>query len=120
MKSKKMFMMVALLALAMPFFAGALNVPTLTGVAGEGITMLEIANIIQAIASWLVIIAVVIAVIMIVWGGIMWMVAAGDEDKVGKAKSMVWNGILGAAVVLAVGVILQTVSAIVTRTFFPA
>ena len=48
----------------------------------------------------------VIAVIMIVYGGIRWMLAPDDSKA---AKAIIRNGI-GAAIVLAVGVILQTVA----------
>jgi len=80
--------------------------------------MAEITNLIQAFARWLIVISVVIAVIMIIWGGIMYMWAKGDDKKVADAQARIKNGIIGAAIVLAVGVILQTVAALVNRSFF--
>ena len=87
---------------------------------GTPITLNEIQRLIEGIGRFLIIISVVIAVIFIVYGGIRWIAAGSNEENVGKAKKIVWNGILGALVVLAVGVILQTLAGIVTRSFFGA
>jgi len=85
---------------------------------GTPITLTEIQNLIEGIARFLIIISIVIAVIFIVYGGIRWIAAGSNEDAVKSAKTIVWNGIIGALVVLAVGVILQTLAGVVTRTFF--
>ncbi|HAU08104.1 MAG TPA: hypothetical protein DCS06_03955 [Candidatus Yanofskybacteria bacterium] len=119
----KKIVVVGFMALAMllPLFAFALPVPTNpidSGSGGGAITMAEITNLIQAFARWLIVISVVIAVIMIIWGGIMYMWAKGDDKKVADAQARIKNGIIGAAIVLAVGVILQTVAALVNRSFF--
>ena len=82
------------------------------------VTLGEVENVIRGIARFLVVITVIIAVIFIVWGGVMWMAARGDDEMAGRAKKTIINGIIGALVVLGVGVILQTLAAIVTRTFF--
>lgn len=87
--------------------------PTYTG-GGQAITLVEIEQLIQRIAGFLIVIGVVIAVIFIIWGGITYM-AASDTAK---AKTRIFNGIIGAAVVLGVGVILQTIAGLVARTFF--
>ncbi len=98
--------------------SAALPNPTnpISGGGGSAITVGEITDLIQRFARWLIVISVVIAVIIIIYGGIMWMLSRGNDTKAGEAKKIVWNGIIGAAVVLAVGVILQTVAAIVNRT----
>ncbi len=83
-------------------------------VTGAPVTLSEIQDRIQQIAQFLIVISMVIAVIMIVYGGIRYMFDADPKN----AKATIKNGIIGAAVVLAVGVILQTVAGLVTRTFF--
>lgn len=103
--------------LAMPFFAFALNEPT-PPISGNAIDLSEIQRIIETIARFLIIVGVIIAVIFIIWGGIMYMTAGGDDAKAGDAKKRILNGVIGAAVVLGVGVILQTVAGLVSRTFF--
>ena len=87
-------------------------------VTGQGVTLAEIQARITQIAQFLIVVSLVVAVIFIVWGGIRWMTAGGDEAKAKTAKQTILHGIYGAAVILAVGVILQTVAGLVTRSFF--
>jgi hypothetical protein len=42
-----------------------------------------------------------IAVIIILIGGFKWMTAGGSEDKIGEAKKMIIQGIIGLVIVLA-------------------
>ncbi|HWA64473.1 MAG TPA: hypothetical protein VG866_01260 [Candidatus Paceibacterota bacterium] len=93
----------------------ALPDPT-SPVTGQAVTLAEIQDRIQQVAQFLIVISLVIAVAFIVIGGIRYMVAGGGDTK--AAKATIYNGIIGAAVVLAVGVILQTVAGFVTRSFF--
>ncbi|MBX4189920.1 pilin [Candidatus Parcubacteria bacterium] len=100
-------------------FAGLAYVPQPTlPVTGQAVTLAEIQDKIELAARFLITISIVIAVIMIVWGGIQYMISRGDPAKAKSAKDIIKNGIIGAAVVLAVGVILQTVAGLVTRSFF--
>ena len=87
--------------------------------AGTGVNLQDVRDIIETIARFLVLIAVVVAVIFIVWGGMMYMMAGDDVAKSGAAKTRIVNGIIGALVVLAVGLILQTLASLVNwSTFF--
>jgi len=104
----------ALISLPILAFA-AINLPT-----GTELTLNKIEAIIGTVANWLIGIGVVIAVIMIIWGGLKYMTARGDDTAIKSAKSSIFNGIIGAAVVMGVGVILWTTKALVTRTFFGA
>ncbi|HEY4474640.1 MAG TPA: hypothetical protein VJC06_01830 [Candidatus Paceibacterota bacterium] len=112
------YISVTVMVLLMPVlvFAALTNpVPPLTGTA---VTLAEIQDRIEQVARFLIIAGVILAVIFIIWGGIAYMFAGGDETKSGAAKERIKNGIIGAAVVLAVGVILQTVAGLVARSFF--
>ena len=60
-----------------------------------------IANIINIALGFLGI----IAVIFILYGGFMWMTAAGNEDQVGKARQMITQAVVGLAVVFAAYII---------------
>jgi len=55
-----------------------------------------IGNIIKVILSFLGIVAVIVVII----GGFMWMTGAGDPAKVDKAKAMIKNGIIGIVIVV--------------------
>jgi len=86
---------------------------------GEPVTLTKIQDVITSIAKFLIIISMVIAVIFIVWGGISYMTAGDDASRATAARSRIINGIIGALVVLAVGLILQTLATVVDwNTFF--
>jgi hypothetical protein len=112
------YISVTAMVLLMPVLAfAALPVPTVP-VTGGAVTLSEIQDRITQIARFLIIVGVVLAVIFIIWGGIAYMFAGGAEEKTTAAKERIKNGIIGAAVVLAVGVILQTVAGLIARSFF--
>lgn len=43
----------------------------------------------------------IVAVIIILLGGFKWMTAGGNEDKVGEAKKLIINGVIGLVIILA-------------------
>ena len=86
--------------------------------AGTPLTLSDIRGLIETVARFLILISVIIAVIFIVWGGMMYMMAGDDVAKSGAAKTRIVNGIIGALVVLAVGLILQTLASLVNWTAF--
>jgi len=55
------------------------------------------ANVINVILGFLGIIAVV----LILYGGFLWMTAAGNDDKVGQAKQLMTAGVIGLVIILA-------------------
>ena len=117
--SKVIMPVMLIMLLAMPLFTlaqGSLRDPE-SPLGGNPLTLGEIEAIIRRIAQFLIVIGVILAVIFIVFGGIMWL-TGGDSDRVKKGKAYVINGIWGAAIVLGVGVILQTIALLVTRQFF--
>ena len=78
--------------------SGAGDIPQM-GDLGLGTTTLSelIKSIIQVILGFLG----VIAVLIILWGGFVWMTAAGEPDKVDKAKKMIYSGIIGLVIIFA-------------------
>ncbi len=42
----------------------------------------------------------IIAVVIVLYGGFLWMTAAGNEDRVDKAQKMIVAGIIGLAIIL--------------------
>ena len=59
-----------------------------------------------------------LAVVIILIGGITYMTSVGDEEKVKKAKNIIKNGLIGAAIVLLAGVILDTLARFLVPSFF--
>jgi hypothetical protein len=78
---------------------GNWDLGTFGGEAGLGTEALPqvISGIIAVILSTLG----VIAVLIILWGGFLWMTAAGEPDKVDKAKKLIVSGIIGLVIIFA-------------------
>ena len=114
-KYKNILVMVVFGAmLVMPLLAMALDTPGVP-VAGQKITLNEVERLINGVARFLIVVSVIVAVIFIVYGGIRWIIAPGDPAA---AKTIIKNGIIGALIILGVGVILQTLQGVISRTFF--
>lgn len=118
MKNKKkiMFHVLAVMVLVLAGaanFASAQDLPT-----GQPITLGEVEELIGIIAGFLIIVGAVVAVIFIILAGVKYMYAGSDSTKVEEAKTMLKNGVIGAAIVLGIGVIMQTIAMLVTRDFF--
>jgi hypothetical protein len=72
-----------------------------------------IAGIINVVMGFLGIVAVVIILI----GGFIWMTAGGNEEKVKKAKALIFQGIIGLVIILASYAIATfVISSLVTAT----
>lgn len=110
----------AMIVLPLLTFGAVVNPPGVVVPPGSGLDLAKIQDLITTIANYLIVIGIVLAVIAIVWGGIRYIAARGDDKHVAEAKKTIWNGIIGAIIILAVGVILNTAAALVTRTFFGA
>ncbi len=89
--------MIALIV--MPMTASALTIDRTLGTTLElGTADLEatVINIIQ----WALGFLGLIAVVMILYGGFIWMTAAGNEDKVSTAKKVISAAVVGLIIVL--------------------
>lgn len=115
---KYIYVGMIVLVLLMPVLVLAQVPQPTVPVTGQGFTLTEIELRIKQIAQFLIVMALVVAVIFIIWGGVTWMAAMGNEEKAKKAKTRIKNGIIGALIILGVGVILQTLAGLVTRQFF--
>ncbi len=112
--SKILFILLLFLAIAHTGWASQLaDLP-----AGQPVTFNEVDSLINQVAQFLLVISVLIAIIMIVWSGITYMAAGANTTKVTEAQARLKSTIIGAAIVLGVGVIINTVAGIVTRGFF--
>lgn len=56
----------------------------------------QITTILQYILGFLAL----VAVIMIIYGGIIWLTAAGNEERVGSAKKVISAAIIGLVIIL--------------------
>ncbi len=71
-------------------------------------------SVIQVILGFLAI----IVVILILYGGFLWMTAAGNEDKVDTAKKIITAGVVGLVIIMAAwGIAKFVVEAILEATY---
>ena len=63
------------------------------------------ARVIRAALSLLGIVAIVI----VLWGGVLWMTAGGDSEKVSTAKKILFSGVIGLVIILSAFAIAQFV-----------
>lgn len=71
--------------------------PTNLGISN---TTKSIEDTIISIVNWVLALLGLIAVIMILYGGFVWLTAAGNEDKVASAKKVISAAIIGLIIVL--------------------
>lgn len=114
---KKIFVsLVCLSFVVLPFIAKAqLGLDEFGGQVRLGKKSLTetIADIINVVLGFLGVVAVVIILI----GGFIWMTAGGNEDKVKNAKKILTTGVIGLAIVLSAYAIAQfVVKSLVTAT----
>ncbi len=75
---------------------------------GTGTTS-DLAKIISNITTWILGFAGTIAVLFIIWGGIQYITAAGNEKQAESAKQTLTYAVLGLIVILLAYVIVQLV-----------
>ncbi len=73
-----------------------------------------IIDLLQSIGGFLIIVGTVVAGIAIVWSGLAYMAAGSNSAKVASAKTIFKNGIIGGAIVFAIGTIMQTLIALLS------
>ncbi len=77
---------------------------------GIGIDGTLIGKYINAIFEFFVIISAVLAVFMIMIAGVIWILAAGSSEKVGQAKKMIGNAVIGLILALGAYTILSLIN----------
>lgn len=85
---------------------------------GQPITLDVLDYIIFRVSTFFITISSVLAVIFIIVSGVSYMYAGDDVKKVETARARLKSGIIGAAIVFGVGVIIQTIASVVTLKFF--
>lgn len=93
-------------------------IPTTPVLGPRGLTLAELGSLIAIVGSFLTNVGVLLAIIAIIVSGIMYMKAGDNQIQITKAKSWFKNALLGALIVLGVGVIINTIANVVSREFF--
>ena len=99
------------------------NIPNKVGPAGNEINLITTNEtpdtIIQNALGWFFLIAGLLCIIIIIWAGISYATAGGDEEKVGKAKTRLIYGIIGVAVIIGSYIITQIIQSAITGNLTP-
>jgi len=61
---------------------------------------LTVAGIIKSLITFILAFAAAIAVLFLIIGGILYMTSGGNDEKIKKAKSMIFSAIIGVVVIL--------------------
>ena len=61
----------------------------------------DVRDMAVTIVKYLITFLGIIAVVIILYGGFVWMTAAGNDDRVSKAKSIIVAGIIGLIIIIA-------------------
>lgn len=70
-------------------------------------------SLLFAIANGVAVLVGSLSVIMIIWSGILFLVSAGDPAKIQKAKSSLVWAIIGMAIAISAGVIIEVIKGII-------
>ena len=71
-------------------------------------------QVIGMVVNWILILAGAIAVIYLVYGGILYITAGGDAEKATKGRTAVINAIIGIVIILLALVVVNWVYSIIT------
>lgn len=92
---------VAVLALPVAHVAQAATTFSVESVGSQiGLGDADLKETVLNIMRWLLGIMTLIAVVMIIYAGFIWLTAAGNEDNVDKAKKIISAAVIGLIVVL--------------------
>lgn len=101
MKSKKRFFSAIVVFSFVFLFVATSAVFAVTEVGPESLD--EITGIFETVVNWFQAIVLLLGVMMIVWAGLAWMTAGGEEDKLTKARQRLIWGLVGIGVALFAG-----------------
>jgi Trk-type K+ transport system membrane component len=104
------FISLFLFALALPAAAAGGLVPC----DGPDCDLSDLIRMGNNIIKFLVYIGVFIGVVMIAWGGVNLVLSQGNENAMEKAKSRIWNVVIGLLIVLLSYLIVNTVLTVLT------
>lgn len=73
--------------------------PDLPGKAGAGESGLRILNPVAITIKYLMGLLGVLFFILVIYAGILWMTAAGEDDKINKSKKILTSSVIGLAII---------------------
>jgi hypothetical protein len=89
-------------------YAASLNLPGITPIQGE-----DLRSQVSKILLWLFGFAGIIAVVYLIYGGILYITAGGDAEKATKGRTALVNAIIGIVIIALAIVIVTWVNSII-------
>lgn len=80
----------------------------------------NIQDIIISVVKFILSFLGLLAIIIIIYGGFLWMTSRGNDDQVSQAKSTITAGLIGLVIIIAAYVITNVVIDIVQNQIFNA
>jgi len=91
----------SVMALALPMVVAAQTAYSIDPIGSQlGIGEADLKTTIINILQWFLGILALIAVVMVIYGGFTWLTAAGNEERVDKAKKIISAAVIGLIIVL--------------------
>lgn len=94
--------------------AQALDTQALVPYVFTGTTLTGTNGFVPALLDWVLVVAGIIAVFYLIYGGILYITAGGDAEKATKGRTAVINAIIGIAVILLALAIVQWVNTLIS------
>lgn len=94
---------------ALASISDASGLTATAGAAGLGAADTNLPSIIGRFVSGLISLLGVVFILLLVYGGFIWMTAQGSEEKIKKAKGVITSAVIGLVVVFASYAIAQAV-----------
>lgn len=117
--SKIALAMVMLAVLAVPALTLAsawdINGPGNYAVTNMGMPNKSLSQMILDVTNWLVGFIIILAFLIIVYGGVRYVAAAGSDDEVAAAKKIITYGVIGLVVAGLSWVIVYTVVSVILK-----
>lgn len=108
-KTKKVIIPLALVALFVAPTAVMADIQTDRLVPNEIAPISNAVNVVRSIIRFILVVGFVLAFIMLIIGGIRWILAGGDEKAVGSARNMITGALIGLVVILVAYAIIRLV-----------
>ncbi len=70
----------------------------------------NLGELISGLVTAAIVIAAVVALIFLVWGGIEWLTSGGDKTHTEKAQQRITNAVIGLAIVVASWAVIQLIA----------
>lgn len=95
---KMYFLLILFSFIFLPYSVNAISVYNWGATLGLGTSDLQ--QVVVEIIQWILGLLGLIGVIMVLYGGFTWMTAAGNEEKIQKAKGIITAGIIGLVIII--------------------